>query len=117
MAKPSDAQSKKKKKKVSPEEKHRQLQERVEALPYAITHLQGEGKWFRAGIVKYLAGPMLRMMNRMMDRQRYRGPTGQKLKQSEQMKRHLEQRRKAMEYIQGEMARAQKKAQKRKGPR
>jgi len=116
MAKPTDAKSKKKKKET-PEERHRRIQEQAEALPYAITHLRGEGKWFRAGLVRFVWGPIVRLMNRLMNRQRYHGPQGAKLKQSEQMKRHLEQRRKAMEYIQGEMTRAQKKAQKRKGSR
>ena len=102
-----------KKKKLSPEERHRQLQDYVEALPYAHSELRSQGKWFKAFVLRYLTGPVLRLMNGLMNRQRYRGTEGQKLKQSERMKRHLDQRRKAMEYIQGEMKRAQKKAQKR----
>ena len=105
--------AKNKKPKLTPEQRHRQLQDQVEALPYAITDLQTKGQWFRAFMVRFFAAPMLRMMKRMMDRQRYTGKAGQKVKQAEQMKRHLEQRRKAMEYMQGEVARQQKKAQKR----
>jgi hypothetical protein len=101
------------KKKLSPEERHRQLQDQVEFLPIHVDQLRTQGKWFRAGVVRWMAGPVIRMMKRLMDKQRYSGPQGTKLKQSEQMKRHLEQRRKAMEYMQGEMARQQKKAQKR----
>jgi hypothetical protein len=105
--------AKKKKKKVSAEERHRQLQDQVEALPYAVTHLQGEGKRIRAFFLQYLTGPLLRFMLRVTSRSRYKGPQGTKLKQSEQMKRHLDQRRKAMQYFEGEMAKAQKKQQKR----
>jgi hypothetical protein len=101
------------KKKLSPEERHRQLQDQVEFLPIHVDQLRTQGKWFRAGVVRWMAGPVIRMMKRLMDKQRYGGPQGTKLKQSEQMKRHLEQRRKAMEYMQGEMQRQQKKAQKR----
>lgn len=105
--------AKNKKPKLTPEQRHRQLQEQVEALPIAVDQMRSQGKWFRAFMVRYFAGPMLRLMKRTMDRQRYSGKTGQKVKQSEQMKRHLEQRRKAMEYMQGEMLRQQKKAAKR----
>lgn len=101
------------KKKRSPEEMHRNLQDQAQALPYAITLAEKEGKKGRAFMLKYISGPIVRFMNRMMTRQRYKGPEGGKLKQSEQMKRHLEQRRKAMQYYQGEMDKAQKKQQKR----
>lgn len=105
--------AKTKKKKLSPEEQHRQLQDQVQAIPFVIEDYRAKGKWFRAFVVRYMAGPMLRFQKRLMDRQRYAGTSGQKLKQAEQMKRHLEQRRKAMEFMQGEMQRQQKKAQKR----
>lgn len=105
--------AKTKKKKLSDEERHRQLQDQVEYLPMHLDQLRGEGKWFRAGLVRWLAAPVIRTMKRLMDRQRYGGPQGAKLKQSEQMKRRLEMKRKQLEYIQGEMQRQQKKAQKR----
>lgn len=106
MAKP-------KKKKLSLEEKHRLLQDQVQAIPHAIEQHRTEGKWFKAAVLRFLAGPMIRFQKRLLDKQRYAGTSGQKLKQAEQMKRHLEQRRKAMEYMQGEIQRQQKKAQKR----
>lgn len=105
----------KKKKKRSAAEMHRTVQDQVQALPFAVQHLQKEGKKTQAFIVKYLTGPVLRFINRMMNRTRYKGSEGQKLKQSEQMKRHLEQRQKAMEYMQGEMLKQQKRQQKRGG--
>jgi hypothetical protein len=105
--------AKTKKKKLSLEEKHRMLQDQAEAIPFVIDDYKGKGKWFRAFVVRYLAGPLLRFQKRLLDKQRYTGASGQKLKQAEQMKRHLEQRRKAMEFMQGEMQRQQKKAQKR----
>jgi hypothetical protein len=105
--------AKNKKKKLSPEERHRQLQDQVAALPYALADLEARGEKRKAFLTRYLAAPIIRLMKRLMDRQRYTGPEGQKLKQGEQMKRHLEQRRKAMEYMQGEQARQQKRASKR----
>jgi hypothetical protein len=105
--------AKTKKKKLSPEEQHRQLHDQAEAIPFVIEDYKSKGKWFRAFVVRYLAGPMVRFQKRLMDKQRYTGASGVKLKQAEQMKRHLEQRRKAMEFMQGEMQRQQKKAQKR----
>jgi hypothetical protein len=104
-----------KKKKQSLEERHRQLQNQVQALPYAIAQMEKEGKRGKAFMLKYVSGPIVRFMNRMMDRQRYAGPEGVKLKQSEKMKRHLEQRQKAMEYVQGELRKNQKRQQKRGG--
>ncbi len=106
---------KKKKKKRDPAVMHRQLQEQVEALPYAIAQLEKEGKWGKKFMLKYVSGPIVRIMNRFMTRQRYKGPEGQKLKQKELMQRHMEQRRKAMEYVQGEMLKQQRRAQKRQG--
>jgi len=95
------------------DQQHRELMDQVEAIPYVIEDYKAKGKWFRAAVVRYLAGPMVRFQKRLLDKQRYTGTSGQKLKQAEQMKRHLEQRRKAMEFMQGEMQRQQKKAQKR----
>lgn len=94
---------------------HRQMQDAVQALPFAITQLEREGKRTKAFLLKYVSGPIFRFLNRMLGRTRYKGVEGQKLKQSEQMKRHLEQRQKAMQYVQGEMMKAQKRQQKRGG--
>ena len=99
------------------DQQHRELMDQVEAIPYVIEDYKAKGKWFRAFVVRYLAGPMVRFQKRLLDKQRYTGASGQKLKQAEQMKRHLEQRRKAMEFMQGEMQRRQKKAQKRNNAR
>ena len=105
------------KKKRSPEEMHRNLQDQVQGIPYAIAQAQKEGKKGRAFVLKYISGPIVRFMNGMMNRQRYKGPEGGKLKQSEQMKRHLDQRQKAMEYFQGEMKKNQQRQAKRQGKR
>lgn len=106
---------KKKKKKRTTAEMHRTVQDQVQALPFAVQHLEKEGKKTQAFIVKYITGPVLRVVNKLMSRSRYKGVEGQKLKQSEQMKRHLEQRQKAMEFMQGEMRKMQKRQQKRGG--
>jgi hypothetical protein len=104
-----------KKKKRSPEEMHRNLQDQAQALPFAVAQAEKEGKKGRAFLLKYISGPIVRFMNRMMNKQRYKGAEGSKLKQSEQMKRHLDQRQKAMEYYQNEMKRAQQRQSKRQG--
>ena len=106
---------KKKKKKRSAAEMHRTVQDNLQALPFAVQQMEKEGKKGRAFIVKYITGPVLRVVNSLMNRSRYKGPEGAKLKQSEQMKRHLEQRQKAMEFMQGEMRKMQKRQQKRGG--
>lgn len=95
------------------DQQHRELQDQVDALPYVIDDHKRNGRWFKAFVVRFLAAPMIRFQKRTLDKQRYGGTTGQKLKQSEQMKRHLEQRRKAMEYMQGQITAQQKKSQKR----
>lgn len=105
--------AKNKKPKKSPEERHRELQDQVQALPYVIADFESKGQKRKAFMVKYFAAPVIRLMKRLMDRQRYSGTEGQALKQKEQMKRHLEMRRKQVEFMQNEMARQQKKAQKR----
>ena len=104
-----------KKKKLSPEQMHRQLQDNVQALPHVISQLEKDGKRGQAFLLRYVRGPIMRFMFRMSDKQRYKGPEGTKLKQSDQMKRHLEQRQKAMEYYQGEMKRQQQRQAKRQG--
>jgi hypothetical protein len=105
----------KKKKKRSAAEMHRTVQDQVQALPFAVQHLEKEGKRTQAFIVRYLTGPVLRFINKLMNRTRYKGTEGAKLKQSEQMKRHLEQRQKAADYMQGELRKMQKRQQKRGG--
>src|SRR4029079_14245252 len=105
----------KKKKKRSAAEMHRTVQDNLQALPLTVQHWEKEGKKGRAFILKYITGPVLRVVNNLMNRSRYTGPEGAKLKQSEQMKRHLEQRQKAMEFMQGEMRKMQKRQQKRGG--
>lgn len=95
------------------DQQHRELQDQADAIPYVIDDHKRNGRWFKAFVVRFLAGPMIRFQKRTLDKQRYGGTTGQKLKQSEQMKRHLEQRRKAMEFAQNQLAVQQKKAQKR----
>lgn len=109
------ADPKKKKKKRSPEKMHRDLQDSVQALPYAVAQLEKEGKKGKALLLKYVQGPIMRLTKRIMDRQRYKGDEGSKLKQSEQMKRHLEQRQKAIDFMQVQLKQAQQRQAKRQG--
>lgn len=104
--------AKKKKKKRSAAEMHRQIQDSLQALPYALEEHQKQGRRGKAALLRWVGGPILRLINRILNRQRYRGPEGTKLKQAEQMKRHLEQRKQAYRHLQGEMQKAQKQARK-----
>jgi hypothetical protein len=107
--------AKKTKKKLSARDMHRNVQDNLQALPYAVAEYERQGKPWRAKLVKWVGGPILRIINRVLSSQRYKGTEGQKLKQSEQMKRHLEQRRKAVQFAQGEMQKMQKQSAKRGG--
>lgn len=100
---------KKKKKGRSSEDLHRQIQDSVQALPYVIEQQKKEGKRFRAWVLRYLSGPMLRLMNRALSARRYRGKEGQKKKQTEQMRRHLQHKQAAIKHVQGQMQEVQKK--------
>ncbi len=100
---------KKKKQKRSAASMHRQVQDSVQALPFAIEQQKKEGKRFRAFTLRYFSGPMLRLVNRMMNASRYRGDEGKKLKQSEQMRRHLEHKRAAVKHYQEQMQAAQRR--------
>jgi hypothetical protein len=93
----------KKKKKKSTEAMHRQLQDAVQALPYMIEQHRKSGKWFKAFMLRWFSGPLVRLTAKIMGARRYRGEEGRKLKQSDKMKRHLEQRKAAMKHLQDHM--------------
>lgn len=106
---------KKKKKKLTAAEMHRNVQDKLLVLPKYVQQVEKEGKKRQAFILKYVTGPVLRLVNKLMNKTRYKGTEGQKLKQSEQMKRHLEIRQQQVQYMQGEMQKMQKRQQKRGG--
>jgi hypothetical protein len=89
-----------KKKKRSSEQMHRQVQDSLQYLPYVIEDHRRNGRWFRAFMMQYFSSPMLRVMNRALGSRRYKGTEGQKLKQTDQMKRLLEQKQAARKQIQ-----------------
>jgi hypothetical protein len=101
--------AKKKKQKRTPEQMHRQIQDSLQALPYAIEQHQKQGQGFKAAVLRYVSGPVLKLMNKAFSARRYRGTEGKKLQQTEQMRRHLEQRQAAMKHLQGTMQQAQKR--------
>ena len=104
--------AKKKKKKRSAAELHRNVKDSLLALPYAVEEQRKQGKPVRAFMLRYLTGPVLRVMNKTLDASRYRGQEGEKTKQTEQMRRHLEHRKAAMKHVQGQL---QQQQQKRRG--
>jgi hypothetical protein len=89
-----------KKKKRSSEQMLRQVQDSLQALPYAVQDHRENGRWFKAFLLRYVSSPMLRVMSRALGSRRYRGVEGQKLKQTDQMKRHLQQKQAARKHIQ-----------------
>lgn len=101
--------AKKKKKKRSSADLHRNVKDSLLALPFAIDEQRKRGKPVRAFMLRYLTGPVLRVMNKALDASRYRGTEGEKTKQTEQMRRHLEHRNAALKHVQGQLQQQQKK--------
>lgn len=92
--------AKSKKKKRSAAELHKQVQDSLQALPYVIEQQKKQGHPVRAALVRFVSGPMLRLMNKALSAKRYRGVEGEKLKQTDRMKRHLEQKQAAIKHVQ-----------------
>jgi hypothetical protein len=101
--------AKKKKKKRSSAELHRNVKDSLLALPFAIDEQKKQGKPVRAFMLRYLTGPVLRVMNKALDASRYRGKEGEKTKQTEQMRRHLEHRKAAIKHVQGQLQQQQRR--------
>lgn len=101
-----------KKKKKSPEKLHRQVQDSLQALPYVIEDHRKKGKPFKAFVLRYVSAPVLRLMNRALNAKRYRGEEGEKRKQTDKMRRHLEQKQAAMRHVQGLLQQQQKQKRK-----
>ncbi len=99
----------KKKKKRDPEKLYRQVQDSLQALPYVIEDHRKKGKPVRAFMLRFFSGPMLRLMNRALSAKRYRGEEGEKRKQTDKMRRHLEQKRAAIKHVQGTMQKQQRR--------
>lgn len=100
----------KKKKKRSPEEMHRQVQDALQyGVPYQVQQYRKEGRRFKAFLLQYVSAPMLRVMNRVMNFSRYRGKTGGARKQSEQMRRRVEQKQAAMRHLQANLPKSQRR--------
>jgi hypothetical protein len=93
----------KKKKKRSPGQMHRQVQDSLQALPYYIEQQQKEGKRLKAFMLKYFSAPMLRLMNRALRARRSRGTEGKKVEQTEKMRRLMEQKQMALKHVQQSM--------------
>lgn len=98
-----------KKKKQSAAVLHRQVKDSLQALPYVVEQQKKEGKSVKAFVLRYVSAPMLRLMNRFLDSRRYKGAEGEKLRQTDQMKRHLDQRKQAMKHIQSHVQQEQKR--------
>lgn len=92
-----------KKKKRSSEQMLRQVQDSLQVMPYYIEQQRTEGKWFRAFMLRYVSSPVLKLINRALGSRRYKGPEGAKLKQTDYMRRHLQQKTQARKQIEDMM--------------
>jgi hypothetical protein len=106
---PGHPEMAKKKKKRSPEKLHRQVQDSLQALPYVIEDHRKKGKPVKAFMLRWVSAPMLRLMNRALSAKRYRGEEGEKRKQTDKMRRHLEQKQAAIKHVQGTMQKQQRR--------
>lgn len=112
MATTNTKKKKKKKKKRTAADLHRNVKDSLQVLPYAIEEQRKRGKRVRAFMLRFVTRPVLGVMNKTLDATRYRGAEGEKVRQSEQMRRHLEQRKAAIQHYQG---RIQQQQQQRRG--
>lgn len=101
--------AKKKKKKRSSAELHRNVKDSLMALPFVVDDQRKKGNKVKAFMLRFVSAPVLRLMNKALDASRYRGKEGEKVRQTEQMRRHLEHRKAAMKHVQGQMQQQQKK--------
>lgn len=98
-----------KKKKQSSADLHRQVKDSLQALPYVVDQQRKQGHPVKAFMLRYISAPVLRLINKTLNAKRYRGPEGEKLKQTDQMKRHLQQRKAAMKQYQTHIQQEQKR--------
>jgi hypothetical protein len=98
-----------KKKKQSSAELHRQVKDSLQALPFVVDQQQKQGHPVKAFMLRFVSGPILRVMNKALDAKRYRGKEGEKLRQTDQMKRHLDQRTAAIKKFQSHIQQEQKR--------
>jgi hypothetical protein len=101
--------SAKAKKKRSSSDLHRQVKDSLQALPYVIDQQKKEGHGVRAFFIRYLSGPVLKVMNKALDAKRYRGKEGEKRKQTDQMRRHLDQKGAALKHVQSQLQAQQRR--------
>jgi hypothetical protein len=90
----------KRKKKASGETMLRQVQDSLQVMPYYIDQQRAEGRWFKAFMLRYVSTPVLRVMNRALGARRYKGEQGVKRRQTDMMRRHLQQKQAARKQIQ-----------------
>lgn len=108
-AAPVKKTTKPKKKKRSSSDLHRQVQDSLQALPFVIDQQKKQGHPVRAFMIRFLSAPVLKVMNKALNAKRYRGKKGEKLRQTDQMRRHLEQKGAALKHVQTQMQSQQRK--------
>lgn len=106
---PEKRSAKPKKKKRTSAALHRQVQDSLQALPYVIDQQKQQGHPVRAFMVRFLSGPVLKVMNLALNAKRYRGTEGEKVRQTEQMRRHLDQKGAALKHVQSQLQAQQRR--------
>jgi hypothetical protein len=85
------------------------VKDSLQALPFVIEQQKKEGHGVRAFVIRYLSGPVLKVMNKALDAKRYRGKEGEKRKQTDQMRRHLDQKGAALKHVQSQLQAQQRR--------
>ena len=106
---PVKKSTKPKKKKRSSSDLHRQVQDSLQMLPFVIDQQKKQGHPVRAFMIRFVSAPVLKVMNKALNAKRYRGKEGEKLRQTDQMRRHLEQKGAALKHVQTQMQSQQRK--------
>lgn len=106
---PVKKRAKAKKKKRTSADLHRQVQDSLQALPYVIDQQKKEGHPVRAFVIRFLSGPVLRVMNKALNAKRYRGKDGEKMRQTDRMRRHLDQKSAALKHVQSQIQAQQRR--------
>lgn len=109
VEKKAPEKKKKAKKKRTSSDLHRQVQDSLQALPYVIDQQKQQGHPVRAFMIRYLSGPVLKVMNKALNAKRYRGKEGEKMRQTDRMRRHLDQKGAALKHVQEQIQTQQRR--------
>ena len=85
------------------------IEDSLQALSYVIDQQKQQGHPVRAFVIRYLSGPVLKVMNKALNAKRYRGKEGEKMRQTDRMRRHLDQKGAALKHVQEQIQTQQRR--------